>query len=123
MTAAAAHPAWSLLQEARRRAGLTQRQVAERGGTSQSAIARYERGTALPDLDTPSRLLLACGFDLRMRLEPHDRHDEQLLEERLAMTPVQRAELNRKIVAMTARAAAARRGGHVRPLAATDDRA
>lgn len=51
-----------LLREARRSAGLTQRELAERAGTSQPAVARYERGTAVPTLTTLERLLLACGL-------------------------------------------------------------
>jgi predicted nucleotidyltransferase/DNA-binding XRE family transcriptional regulator len=50
-----------LIREARAGAGLTQRELATRAGTSQPAIARYERGTALPTLATLERLLLACG--------------------------------------------------------------
>lgn len=43
---------WRLLRDARTSAGLTQRQLAERAGTAQSAVARYETARALPDLDT-----------------------------------------------------------------------
>jgi hypothetical protein len=50
-----------LICEARAAAGLTQRELAERARTSQSAVARYERGTAVPTLATLERLLIACG--------------------------------------------------------------
>ncbi|MBI4171696.1 MAG: helix-turn-helix transcriptional regulator, partial [Actinobacteria bacterium] len=35
------------IRNARRRAGLTQAQLAEHAGTSQPAVARYENGRAL----------------------------------------------------------------------------
>ncbi len=107
---------WSLLRDARRRAGLTQRQLAEKASTSQSAIARYERARAMPDLATLFRLVEACGLDLRMRLEARDGHDDGLLAARLAMTPAERAAINRRVVATSAKTAAARRAGRVRPL-------
>lgn len=64
-------PAWAILKEARRQAGLSQAELAARSGTSQSAIARYERARALPSLTTLYRLVRACGLDMRMRLEPY----------------------------------------------------
>jgi len=57
-----------LVREARRRAGLTQAELAARAGTSQPTVAKYERGRALPDIATLSRLIEACGFELRMEL-------------------------------------------------------
>ena len=68
----------SLLLQARLRADLSQRELARRSGTSQSTIAAYERGTKGPRFETLTRLLHAAGFDLRLRLEPHDDHDESL---------------------------------------------
>lgn len=50
-----------LLQDARSSAGLTQKELARRAGTSQPAVARYEQGVALPTLPTLRRLLIACG--------------------------------------------------------------
>jgi transcriptional regulator with XRE-family HTH domain len=96
---------WAILQEARRRAGLTQRELAERAGTSQSAIARIERGRQLPSLDTLQRLLRACDLDLELRIVPHDTHDDVLLEATLAMTPEERIHA---VEEMTRVAAAAR---------------
>ena len=62
------HP--SILLEARRRAGLGQAELAERAGTSQSAIARLERGHSSPTLATLERLVAAAGFGLRLELVP-----------------------------------------------------
>ncbi|HET7585000.1 MAG TPA: helix-turn-helix transcriptional regulator [Gemmatimonadaceae bacterium] len=58
-----------LLHEARRRAGLSQRQLAARAGTAQSVVARIERGLTSPSWETLTRLLAAAGFDLSANLE------------------------------------------------------
>lgn len=58
-----------LVREARRRAGLTQAELATRVGTTQSAIARLERGSTSLTLERASRLVRACGFDLQVRIE------------------------------------------------------
>lgn len=50
-----------LIRDARAAAGLTQQELAARAGTSQPAIARYERGAAAPTLATLERMLVACG--------------------------------------------------------------
>ena len=65
-------PAWTLCREARRRAGLSQRELAARAGVSPSTIARIERGRVEPTLDLLIRVVRACGLDLRMRLRPDD---------------------------------------------------
>lgn len=69
-------PVWALVREARRRAGLSQAQLAARAGTSQAAIARYERARTMPDLPTLHRIAAACGFDLRMELAEPDAQRE-----------------------------------------------
>ena len=57
-----------LLLEARRAAGLTQAQVAERMGTQPPAVARLERALASgkhsPSVATIRRYLAACGKQL-----------------------------------------------------------
>ncbi|MGH9157869.1 MAG: helix-turn-helix domain-containing protein [Acidimicrobiales bacterium] len=65
-------PAWSLIREARHRAGLTQAQLAARAGTSQPAIARYERARTMPDIATLHRIVEACGLELRYQLSAPD---------------------------------------------------
>ena len=47
---------------ARLAAGLTQKQLAERMGTSQLAIARLESGPRLPSVDTLYRLAVILGL-------------------------------------------------------------
>lgn len=58
-----------LLRAARVEAGLTQRRLAEAAGTSQAAVARYERGTVVPDVRTLARLVEGCGFRLVLGVE------------------------------------------------------
>lgn len=55
--------------EARARAGLTQAELAERMGTSQSAVARLESGTSRPSVATLEKLAQATGSKLRIALE------------------------------------------------------
>src|SRR5262245_50247524 len=59
-----------LIREARRRAGLTQAELAARVGTTQSAIARLEAGRSSPSLRRLTVLVDACGLELRVRLAP-----------------------------------------------------
>jgi len=57
------------LVRARLDAGLTQQQLAERLGTTQSAVARWENGTTAPRLDT--LLKLADVLDTAFTIVPH----------------------------------------------------
>lgn len=57
------------LIEARARAGLTQAQVAERMGTTQSVVARLEGGRSAPTWKTLQRYASATGSRLRVSLE------------------------------------------------------
>lgn len=65
----------NLVREARRRAGLTQVQLAELAGTTQSAIARLESGRTDPTFGQLQKLLKACGFSLLVRLDRYDDSD------------------------------------------------
>jgi transcriptional regulator with XRE-family HTH domain len=64
-----------LIREARRRAGITQAELAKRAGTAQPAIARWESGRTAVSLDDVRRLVRLCGFDLEMMLLPRDDSD------------------------------------------------
>jgi transcriptional regulator with XRE-family HTH domain len=96
---------WAIAQEARRRAGLSQRELASRVGTSQAAIARIERGRQIPSLESLERILRACDLDMRIDLVQHDDHDEQLIEAALALSPEERLHAVEEV----SRAAAAAR--------------
>lgn len=58
----------ALLREARRRAGLTQVELAARAGVAQSVISAYERGRREPGLATLLRLVEASGCQLALEL-------------------------------------------------------
>jgi predicted nucleotidyltransferase len=58
------------IRRARLGANLSQVDLAARAGTSQSALARYETGAALPTLPTLERLLAACGRRLEIQTPP-----------------------------------------------------
>jgi ribosome-binding protein aMBF1 (putative translation factor) len=58
----------SELIRARLRAGLSQAELAERMGTSQSAIARLESGRTLPSAKTLIRFAEATGSKVEVRL-------------------------------------------------------
>lgn len=63
------HAAAELLRSARLSAGLTQSQLAELAGTSQSAIAAYERAQREPTLPVLRRMVQATGHRLMTGLE------------------------------------------------------
>lgn len=64
-----------LVREARKRARLTQRELAEKAGTTQSAIARLESGRTRPAFDDVMRLVRLCGMDLDIMLGERDDSD------------------------------------------------
>lgn len=79
-----------LIAEARKRAGLTQAALAERAGTHQSVVARWEGGRNTPDLATVQRLIRAAGFELAVSIHPSDDHDLTLIRRQLRLLPHQR---------------------------------
>jgi transcriptional regulator with XRE-family HTH domain len=82
-----------LLREARRRHGLTQRQLADRARTSQAAISRIERGLVSPSVDTLATLLDLMGERLVLAGEPIDYgHDRTLFERTFRSTPQERID-------------------------------
>ena len=90
-----------ILREARRRAGLSQRELAARAHTAQSVVARIERGRGSPSVETLARLLAAAGFAYRAELSPLPADDpviaayardidRSLLRENLTRSPDER---------------------------------
>lgn len=73
-------PSSALLQLARLKAAMSQRELAERAGVPVSMISAYERDQRQPTLTTLLRLLHAAGFDLRLHLAAYDPHDDILAE-------------------------------------------
>ncbi|MBA2576884.1 MAG: helix-turn-helix transcriptional regulator [Euzebyaceae bacterium] len=79
-----------IILSARLRAGLSQRELARRAGTSSSTLDRYERGMTEPTVATVERLVSAAGFALHTTLAEPDRHDELLAEQTRMLTPEER---------------------------------
>jgi transcriptional regulator with XRE-family HTH domain len=59
-----------LLRVARRRAGLSLRELALRAGTSHATLAAYEAGRKRPGADTLDRVLAAAGVERTAELRP-----------------------------------------------------
>lgn len=65
-----------LLLLARRRAGLTQAELARRAGIPRSVLNAYERGRRQPGVDSLARILDAAGSSLRLS-RPVERPDPE----------------------------------------------
>jgi transcriptional regulator with XRE-family HTH domain len=89
----------SILALARRKAGLSQHQLGERAGVPATMISAYERDLRQPTLRTLERLLAAAGLELRLHLEPRDRHDEVLANLEALRSPEERRRLDEQIAA------------------------
>ena len=63
----------TLLVQCRLRAGLSQRELAARAGTSAAAVCLYERGERVPRVDTLMRLVAATGHTLELTVAPPSR--------------------------------------------------
>jgi predicted transcriptional regulator len=80
-----------VLRQARRRAGLTQRDLAARAGVPQSRVAKIESGTVVPRVDTFDRLLAACGEGLESHPRPGRGVDRTLFT--VQLPPAERARI------------------------------
>lgn len=95
-----------LVREARAGAGLSQRELARRAGTSQAVISAYENGQREPGFAQLERLLAAAGYKVHVSLRPtasqsrsraplpldvaeSDEDDDRILEN-LRLTPAER---------------------------------
>lgn len=102
-----------LLREARLRAGLTQRQLAARAGTSQPAIARWESGVVQPSLERLRDLIRACGLELTYGLAKYDDSYDYFIDQRLRLEPearLRQALAEEKVYEQIRAAAGAARG-------------
>jgi transcriptional regulator with XRE-family HTH domain len=79
-----------LLVAGRRRAGLSQEQLAERLGRTQSTIARWESGYQHPPLESVVEALHACGLELTVGMARYDDSYESLIARQLLLDPVER---------------------------------
>lgn len=83
----------SLVREARKRGGWTQRELARRAGTAQSVVGRIERDRSSPSWETLERLIAAAGFELHTELVLRPTADSHMLQDVLrilSLTPEER---------------------------------
>lgn len=75
---------------ARRRAGLTQRQLSAKAGIPQETISRIEAGRSDPRVQTLDRLLEACEMGLEVMPRLGIGIDRTQIRELLDLTPAER---------------------------------
>lgn len=106
-----------LVRDARKHAGLTQAELAERAGVTQSVIARLERGSGNPTFLTLERVLHAAGHRLELSAVEQGLRtvDETLIEQQLALSPAERIlalDARQKFARLLADAGAQARARH-----------
>ena len=100
----------ALIAEARKRARLTQAELARRLGTHQPVVARWEAGRTNPDFVTVQNAIRAAGFELTVGLTPLDDHDVTMIRRELRLLPHERLTAMVSAVNALARMQAATRG-------------
>jgi transcriptional regulator with XRE-family HTH domain len=86
----------AFLKLARLEARLSQRELAERAGVSQSEIARIENGQREPSIPTLQKILAGAGKELRFRLVELDDHDRVLAARHARRTRVEKAAAEKR---------------------------
>ncbi len=83
-----------MIRRARRMAGLTQAELAERLKTTRPVLSRWENSQVEPGFATVERAVEACGLALVdvLRERDVDPHDASLLETTLALTVDERLQ-------------------------------
>jgi transcriptional regulator with XRE-family HTH domain len=92
-------PSSALLQLARLKSDMSQRELADRAGVPVTMISAYERDQRQPTLATLLRLLRAAGFDLRLHLAAFDAHDEVLAGLEAGRSEAERHDRDRQLQA------------------------
>ena len=79
-----------IVREARRRAGLTQAELAGRADVAQSTVGRIESGARVPSAAMVERLVCAAGFEVLVSLAEPDPGTDSMFERTLRRSPAQR---------------------------------
>jgi transcriptional regulator with XRE-family HTH domain len=79
-----------LIVIARRRAGLTQRELADRLARPQATVARWETGAREPSFAAVQQVLRACGLQQLIGLATYDDSDVALAHRQFALPPLER---------------------------------
>ena len=80
----------NLVREARRRAGFTQAELAERAGVPKSTVGRIESGARVPSTDMVERLVRAAGLCVSVSLSEPDPGTDSMFERTLRRSPAER---------------------------------
>ena len=80
----------SIVREARRRAGLTQAELAERAGVPKSTVGRIESGARTPSTVMVERLVRASGLSVSVSLSDPDPGTDSMFERTLRRSPAER---------------------------------
>ncbi len=74
--------AGTIIVDARKRAGITQTELASRMETHQSVVARWETGKTQPSLETVMRAVEAAGLELTVTISGADPNPERSVSSR-----------------------------------------
>jgi len=80
----------NLVKEARRRAGFTQAELAQRAGVPKSTVGRIESGARVPSTEMVERLVRAAGLDISVSLSEPDPGTDSMFERTLRRSPAER---------------------------------
>ena len=80
----------NLVKEARRRAGFTQAELAQRAGVPKSTVGRIESGARVPSTEMVERLVRASGLDVSVSLSEPDPGTDSMFERTLRRSPAER---------------------------------
>ena len=80
----------NLVREARRRAGYTQAELAQRAGVPKSTVGRIESGARVPSTEMVERLVRAAGLDVSVSLLELDPGTDSMFERTLRRSPAER---------------------------------
>lgn len=82
-----------LLRQTRERHGVSQKSLAMRASTTQSAISRIECDGVSPSVETLGELLYLLGEDLELGASPRDSGiDATLIDQQLRRSPTERLD-------------------------------
>jgi transcriptional regulator with XRE-family HTH domain len=80
----------NLVREARRRAGFTQAELAQRAGVPKSTVGRIESGLRVPSSEMVERLVRAAGLNVSVSLSEPDPGTDSMFERTLRRSPAER---------------------------------
>ena len=80
----------NVVREARRRAGLSQAELAQRAGVPKSTVGRIESGARMPSTEMVERLVRAAGLEVSVSLSEPDPGTDSMFERTLCRSPAER---------------------------------